>query len=203
MADPYEGVDDKVVQEYAMMLGLRPSDPKLQKFIREIEDKKKETGEIKNWTTEHYEDNKIDLAPPKMRPAPRAPKPKQLIFFSWWFEEGQKKYIELRYHMNDKLFQIVLNKTVELKDVKIAGRDSELLQCWDLFVGQKIDVLGKPTTLMQANHATLQWLEFHTRRLLKKAMELENEIMQFKPIPEVVHKIIHTKVPLPSPHPQS
>lgn len=74
------------------------------------------------------------------------------------------------------------------------GRDGELLQCWDLYVGQKIDVLGKPTTLMQASHATLQWLEYHTRRLLKKAMELENEIMQFKPIPDVIHRILHTKV---------
>ena len=44
----------------------------------------------------------------------------------------------------------------------------------DLFVGQKIDVLGKPTTLMQANHGTLMWLEYHARRLLKKALELED-----------------------------
>jgi hypothetical protein len=93
-----------------------------------------------------------------------------------------------------KLFQIILNKTVALKDVKIAGRDGELLQCWDLFVGQKIDVLGKPTTLMQANHATLMWLEFHARRLLKKALELENEIMQFKPIPDIVHRMLNTRV---------
>jgi hypothetical protein len=93
-----------------------------------------------------------------------------------------------------KLFQIILNKTVALKDVKIAGRDGELLQCWDLFVGQKIDVLGKPTTLMQASHATLMWLEFHARRLLKKALELENEIMQFKPIPDIVHRMLNTRV---------
>ena len=99
-----------------------------------------------------------------------------------------------------KLFQIVLNKTVALKDVKIAGRDGELLQCWDLFVGQKIDVLGKPTTLMQASHATLMWLEFHARRLLKKALELENEIMQFKPIPDIVHRMLNTRVRMRAAH---
>ena len=44
--------------------------------------------------------------------------------------------------VNGQVFEIILNKTVALKDVKIAGRDGELLQCWDLFVGQKIDVLG-------------------------------------------------------------
>ena len=95
--------------------------------------------------------------------------------------------------MSTHLFQIILNKTVALKDVKIAGRDGELLQCWDLFVGQKIDVLGKPTTLMQANHSSLEWLEYHARRLLRKALELEKEIMQFKPIPDVVYRMLNTR----------
>ena len=36
-----------------------------------------------------------------------------------------------------------------LTDVKIAGRGGALLDCYDLFVGQRIDVLGKPTTLLQ------------------------------------------------------
>ncbi len=36
-----------------------------------------------------------------------------------------------------------------LTDVKIAGRGGALLDCFDLFVGQRIDVLGKPTTLLQ------------------------------------------------------
>ena len=55
-------------------------------------------------------------------------------------------------------------------------------------------MLGKPTTLMQANHGTLMWLEYHARRLLKKALELENEIMQFKPIPDIVHRMLNTRV---------
>ena len=50
--------------------------------------------------------------------------------------------------VNGQVFEIILNKTVALKDVKIAGRDGELLQCWDLFVGQKIDVLGNQLTKM-------------------------------------------------------
>ena len=128
-----------------------------------------------------------------MRPRPAPPAPKRLIFFAWWFEEGVKKYMELRYDMEAKIFHITLNKTVALRYVKIAGREGELLQCWDLYIGQKIDVLGKPTTLMQADHGTLQWLEYHARRLLKKAHELENEIMQFKPIPDVIHKILSEK----------
>jgi hypothetical protein len=42
-----------------------------------------------------------------------------------------------------------LDKSVVLTDVKIAGRGGTLLDCYDLFVGQRIDVLGKPTTLLQ------------------------------------------------------
>lgn len=47
--------------------------------------------------------------------------------FSCRYEEGLKKYIELRYHMEDRLFHIVLNKTVALKEVKIAGPSPTVL----------------------------------------------------------------------------
>lgn len=47
---------------------------------------------------------------------------------------------------------------------------------------------------MQANHGSLMWLEYHARRLLKKALELENEITQFKPIPDIVHRMLNTRV---------
>ena len=129
---------------------------------------KKLAASPQHWTTERYETRRIDCDAPKMRPKPPPPAPKLLVFYAWWFEEGVKKYMELRYDMTAKVFHIILNKSVALRDVKIAGRDGELLQCWDLFVGQKMDVLGKPTTLMQASHATLLWLEHHARRLLKK-----------------------------------
>ena len=40
--DPYEGIPDSEVQDMAVMLGLRPSDPKLIKFMRELHQKKTE-----------------------------------------------------------------------------------------------------------------------------------------------------------------
>jgi hypothetical protein len=60
--------------------------------------------------------------------------------------------------VNGQVFEIILNKTVALKDVKIAGRDGELLQCWDLFVGQKIDVLGNqpPTNSLTSKEVRKQ-----------------------------------------------
>jgi hypothetical protein len=74
-----------------------------------------------------------------------------------------------------------------------------LLDCFDLFVGQRIDVLGKPTTLLQgdtpspivlhcfvtrtllpANFETLEWLEYHAEKSLQQARALEIEIAKFK-----------------------
>ncbi|EKX45197.1 hypothetical protein GUITHDRAFT_152765, partial [Guillardia theta CCMP2712] len=166
-------------------------------FVREIAEDRKSFEDVKQkFTTFQIDSHRVDSKAPesfKRRPHPPPPAPKRLVFFSWWFEEAVKKYIELRYDMEAKNFQIILNKSVALRDVKIAGRDGEQLQCWDLFVGQKIDVLGKPTTLMQASHSTLMWLEYHSRRLLKKALEIENEIMQFKPIPDIIHRMLQTR----------
>ena len=125
--DPYEGIPDEEVQQMAEMLGLRPSDPKLIKFMRELHQKKTQALQGKTWTTEVYDENKVDMQPPKMRPPPKPPSPPRLVFFSWWYEEGVKKYIELRYDMTAHLFQIILNKTVALKDVKIAGASRVLL----------------------------------------------------------------------------
>lgn len=86
-----------------------------------------------------------------------------------------------------------------LTEVQIAGRGGALLDCYDLFIGQRIDVLGKPTTLLQgaynvclracsptshsllaANFDTLEWLEYHAEKLLQQARTLEIEISKFR-----------------------
>jgi centrosomal protein CEP164 len=101
--DPYQGIADAEVQQMAQMLGLRPSDPKLIKFMRELDEKKREAEAGRSWTTEVYTDKKTDMAAPKMRPRPPPPSPHRLVFYSWWYEEGVKKYIELRYEMLPKV----------------------------------------------------------------------------------------------------
>ena len=39
------------------------------------------------------------------------------------------------------------------------------LQGWDLHVGCRLNILGRPTTLMQCNLLTGKWLEYHAERL--------------------------------------
>lgn len=71
-------------------------------------------------------------------------------------------------------------------------RGGRELEAWDLYVGQKIDVLGKPTTLMQANLETMDWLDFHAERLLRRAIALEAELLKYKPVATVVYNMVHT-----------
>jgi hypothetical protein len=115
------------------------------------------------------------------------------------------------------LFQIVLDKEVQVLDVKLAnnpsyesiykvlGQDTKVmsmhlheklsgnqhaeslrrphLECWDLHVGCRINVLGRPTTLMQCNLVTGQWLEYHSSRLNIIKHALEESLRKYETVP--------------------
>ena len=119
-----------------------------------------------------------------------------LKFFAWWHEMGTKRYMELCFDLETELFQVVLDKQVQVLDPSIVNQplkesifdvistDTKVmsmhlheklsgnqhaeslrrphLQCWDLHVGCRINVLGRPTTLMQCDLVTAQWLEYHS-----------------------------------------
>lgn len=150
---------------------------------------------------------------------PRNPVPdlRFLTFQSWWTEMGTKRYMELCFDMQTELFQVVLDKTVQVLDPKLSNnpnyvsyqsvisqdtkvmsmrlheklsgnqhaesmrRDS--LQCWDLHVGCRLNVLGRPTTLMQCNLVTGQWLEYHAERLTRIKGALEESLRKYETIP--------------------
>ena len=130
-----------------------------------------------------------------------------LKFFAWWHEMGTKRYMELCFDLETELFQVVLDKQVQVLDPSIVNQplkesifdvistDTKVmsmhlheklsgnqhaeslrrphLQCWDLHGGCRINVLGRPTTLMQCDLVTAQWLEYHSSRLelIKQAMQ--------------------------------
>ena len=104
--------------------------------------------------------------------------------------------MELCFDLETELFQVVLDKQVQVLDPSIVNQplkesifdvistDTKVmsmhlheklsgnqhaeslrrphLQCWDLHVGCRINVLGRPTTLMQCDLVTAQWLEYHS-----------------------------------------
>eukprot|EP00940_MAST-03C_sp_MAST-3C-sp2_P000077 g77.t1 len=53
------------------------------------------------------------------------------------------------------------------------------LKAWDLFVGARINVLGRKTSLMQASNATQEWLDHHGRQLVRLRGELLRELKKY------------------------
>ena len=165
---------------------------------------------------QHYKNQPMEDAPPPLPEKPLTklqlglksglpknpvPELRFLTFQSWWTEMGTKRYMELCFDLESELFQVVLDKQVNVLDPKMANnanyeslssvveKDTKVmsmhlheklsgnqhaeslrrkhLECWDLHVGCRLNVLGRPTTLMQCNLVTGQWLEFHSERLLR------------------------------------
>ena len=54
------------------------------------------------------------------------------------------------------------------------------LQAWDLHVGARLNVLGRPTTLMQANLLTQKWLEYHADRLTRVKLALGEQLRKYE-----------------------
>jgi len=150
---------------------------------------------------------------------PRNPVPdlRFLTFQSWWTEMGTKRYVELCFDLESELFQVVLDKhvnvldrqtvysanyeslaAVTIKDTKVmsmhlheklsGNQHAESLrrphlECWDLHVGCRLNVLGRPTTLMQCNLVTGQWLEYHAERLSRIKTALEESLKKYETVP--------------------
>jgi hypothetical protein len=107
-------------------------------------------------------------------------------FKSWWteaksgFDRGsQRRYVELKFQMATGNFQVLLDRSDKMYTLSHIQGLHGPLQCWDLHVGARVNVLGRSTTLMQASGATLEWLEAHTKRLSKIKGQLEKEITKY------------------------
>jgi len=107
-------------------------------------------------------------------------------FKSWWseskpgFDKGsERRYVEIRFIIDTGNFQILLDKSDKMYTLSHIQGLHGPLQCWDLHVGARINVLGRSTTLMQTSGSTLEWLEKHGNRLSKIKSKLEKEISKY------------------------
>lgn len=57
--------------------------------------------------------------------------------------------------------------------------------CWDLHVKAYLDVFGRKTTLMQADHDTTVWISNNAKRLLKTKKKLIETLSKYERVPEV------------------
>jgi len=106
-----------------------------------------------------------------------------LSFRSWWSEAGayglSKRNIDIYFNIKHNNFQVVLDNADKIYTIShIQGKDGPL-SVWDLHVGAKIDILGRKTTLMQANLATSEWLEYKAKWLTNIRKKLSKELMKY------------------------
>ena len=66
-----------------------------------------------------------------------------------------------------------LRGTIPTGLASLTAKRKQPVQCWDLHVGAKVNLLGKATTLNQCNGETLEWLEFHATQLKKLKERLD------------------------------
>lgn len=133
---------------------------------------------------------------------------KKLTFFSWWsesmVEEGsygdgettggklERKFVTVTFHLETGKFEVEMQGA---EDIHLAELTSVTLdrvhdegngiECWDLYVGAPVHILGKRTTLHQASAETLEFLEFHADKLRKAKARFLDVIPKYrtKPLP--------------------
>ncbi|KAH9144155.1 hypothetical protein AeRB84_011883 [Aphanomyces euteiches] len=107
-----------------------------------------------------------------------------LCFHSSWNETRlnvlEKRHADIYFSIRAKHFQFVLGNCDNVYTIShINGRDEKPLEAWDLYVGAKITILGRSTTLMKASMLTLQWLDFQTKKLMAIKEKLHNELKKY------------------------
>jgi hypothetical protein len=60
------------------------------------------------------------------------------------------------------------------------GPNGQVLEAYDLYLGARIPILGRLTTLKQASMLTQQWLELQQKHLSKCKKELEKELAKYE-----------------------
>jgi hypothetical protein len=132
--------------------------------------------------------------------------PEVLEFKSWWLEEGPstlahppgqgtslrrlnaqrghgtRHTMTVYYFVEEQLFQVHIDDTPDPFTVRIARPDGSSLEAWDLYVGARLDILGRPTTLMKASCETYTWLDKQAQLMLKQIKRLEEDLAKFQPL---------------------
>ena len=113
-----------------------------------------------------------------------------LTFKSWWYDNKEeaslgdgstaggglkKRYATVRFDLKHNTFDVILEDAALMLSglASLTAKRKQPVQCWDLHVGAKVNLLGKATTLNQCNGETLEWLEFHATQLKKLKERLD------------------------------
>lgn len=92
--------------------------------------------------------------------------PAALCYKSWYNERGQKHYMDIHFNPQKGSFHVVVQRGVAFDLPQVCGLGGRPLEVWDLYVGAKLSLLGKPTILKQCDCVTGEWNQAQQRRLL-------------------------------------
>ncbi len=126
--------------------------------------------------------------------APEAPDP--LVFYSWWNEEsatppeltrsgsgmGVRRQVRLHYSPKAGIFQLFTDDSKLPLSIAIEHADGTPVGAYELHVGTKLDVLGRPMTLRSASSKTIGWIDAEAKRLLKRREGLCVQISRFQDV---------------------
>ena len=120
-----------------------------------------------------------------------------LTFKSWWYEDKEepsmgngmevgaglaRRYVTVNFNIESQTFELHMDNDQEISLynlTSVTAKNGLPVECWDLHIGAKLNLLGKSTTLLQGSMATVRWLEHHTKRLKKVKAELERQLKKY------------------------
>ena len=89
---------------------------------------------------------------------------KCLRFESWWIESRERNQISVIFRLDGQPHEIIIKDTkYYVKEIYSGEKRNhgQVVDCWDLYVGCKVDVFGKTTILKQCDLKTAEWNQFY------------------------------------------
>lgn len=120
-----------------------------------------------------------------------------LTFKSWWYEDKEepsggngeeigaglaRRYVTVNFNIDTQTFELHMDNDQEISLynlTSVTAKNGLPVECWDLHIGAKLNLLGKSTTLLQGSHATVRWLDHHAKRLSKVKATLQKQLAKY------------------------
>ena len=133
----------------------------------------------------------------------RVTMPDPLVFYSWWNEElatplelqssgqgmGVRRQVRLHYLAKLGTFQLFTEDVKEPLTQAIEHADGTAVGPYELYVGAKLDVLGRPMTLRSAAAQTIGWIDAEAKRLLRRREALCDQVTKFKDLHKALESV--------------
>jgi len=136
-----------------------------------------------------HEDAPAQLPAMPSRPAwleGAAPPPPRLLFRAWFQEEGStrssliRRELALEVHTKTGAFKVRVQGTEnEYSLSALFDRQGRALDFLDLHVGAVVDIMGKPTTLGQADLVTSEWIDAEAKFIRSLVDRICGEIRKY------------------------